>query len=126
MLSDTTATTILMVRDGERAVEFYRDRLGLKYEGRQATDEELFSLRAGGLALRVDPTATASGRTEMSFEVDDIVGEIKELESRGVSFQDYDLPGLTTVDHIAERDGQKAAWFLDPDGNVLCLHQLPS
>ena len=49
--------------------------------------------------------------------------EISDLESRGVTFEDYDMPGIKTVDHIAEMGEDKAAWFTDPDGNILCLHQ---
>ena len=59
----------------------------------------------------------------MSFEVDDIGTEIGELEQRGVVFEDYDLPDLKTVDHVCVMGAEKAAWFKDPDGNVLCLHQ---
>lgn len=59
----------------------------------------------------------------MSFEVADVEGELKALEDHGVTFEDYDVPGLTTVDHIAVMGSDKAAWFKDPDGNVLCLHQ---
>ena len=58
------------------------------------------------------------------WEVDDVAAEIADLEGRGVVFEDYDLPDLKTVDHIAEMGGEKAAWFLDPDGNVLCLHEV--
>jgi hypothetical protein len=60
----------------------------------------------------------------MSFEVGDIVAEIAALEARGVAFEDYDEPGFTTVDHVLDGGGMLAAWFLDPDGNVLCLHQV--
>jgi hypothetical protein len=59
----------------------------------------------------------------MSFEVDDVTAEIRDLEGRGVVFEDYDLPDLKTVDHVAEMGSERAAWFKDPDGNVLCLHQ---
>ena len=45
------------------------------------------------------------------------------LEQRGVVFDDYDLPDLKTVDHVCVMGAEKAAWFKDPDGNVLCLHQ---
>ena len=40
-----------------------------------------------------------------------------------MAFEDYDLPGLKTVDHVASSTGMRAAWFLDPDGNVLCVHE---
>ena len=123
MLTDSSAMTILLVRDAEKAVAFYRDTLGLKHE-MTLDGQEVFAVRSGGLALMPDPDWTPTGRTELSFEVDDIPGEIKDLQSRGVRFADYDVPGLKTVDHIAELgDGHKAAWFEDQDGNVLCLHQ---
>jgi len=44
-------------------------------------------------------------------------------EARGVAFADYDFPGLKTVGHIATLASEKAAWFLDPEGNILCVHQ---
>jgi hypothetical protein len=59
----------------------------------------------------------------MSFEVADVAAEVQNLESHGVGFEDYDMPDLTTVDHMATMGNDKAAWFKDPDGNVLCVHQ---
>jgi hypothetical protein len=59
----------------------------------------------------------------VSFEVDDISAEIGELEGRGVVFEDYDLPDFRTVDHVCVLGSEKAAWFKDPSGNVLCLHE---
>lgn len=41
-----------------------------------------------------------------------------------MAFSDYDLPDLTTVDHVCVLGSRKAAWFNDPDGNVLCLHEV--
>ncbi len=124
MLSEPVITTILQVRDGSDAVPFYRDRLGLNYRGRNSEGQEMFSLAGGaGLALMPAPDVTPTGRTELSFEVADIVAEIKDLEKRGVTFADYDLPGLKTVEHVCVLGSEKAAWFQDPDGNVLCLHE---
>jgi catechol 2,3-dioxygenase-like lactoylglutathione lyase family enzyme len=125
MLSGALTTTILQVRDSPDAVNFYRDRLGLDYQGRNSEGQEMFSLGGGsGLALMPGPDVTPTGRTELSFEVADIAAEIKDLERRGVVFADYDLPGLKTVDHVCVLGSQKAAWFEDPDGNVLCLHEV--
>jgi hypothetical protein len=58
----------------------------------------------------------------MSFEVDDLESEIADLESRGVTFEDYDLPDLKTENHVATMGDEQAAWFMDPDGNILCVH----
>lgn len=124
MLAEPVTTTILQVRDGPTSVAFYRDRLGLSYSGQNSEGQEMFALAGGAsLALMPDPDATPTGRTEISFEVDDIVREIAELEGNGVMFADYDLPGLKTVEHVCVLGSEKAAWFEDPDGNVLCLHE---
>ena len=48
---------------------------------------------------------------------------IAELEGRGVVFADYDLPGFKTVEHVCVLGSEKAAWFSDPEGNILCLHE---
>ena len=77
-----------------------------------------------GLQLLLRPDAPASGLTQVSFEVPDVEAAVRELEGRGVRFEDYDLPGLRTVDHVLTADGMRAAWFTDSEGNVLCLHQL--
>jgi catechol 2,3-dioxygenase-like lactoylglutathione lyase family enzyme len=126
MLSGSAITTILQVRNGPAAVEFYRDRLGLDYLGTNTEGQELFS--AGGSMLALMPAAEAkpTGNTELSFEVGDIVAEIDELSRRGVRFADYHLPGLKTVEDVCVLGSQKAAWFEDPDGNVLCLHEVVS
>jgi hypothetical protein len=57
---------------------------------------------------------------------------VRELRSRGVVFEDYDLPGLKTVDGIAEIEGQypskgsgeRGAWFRDSEGNMLGIGEL--
>ena len=125
MLASSPVTTVLIVRDAERSADFYREQLGLPHQGRTPDGQEIFSAGGGSaVALMSDLESEPSGRTELSFEVSDIGGEIRDLEGRGVTFEDYDLPGLKTVDHVAEMGSEKAAWFKDPDGNVLCLHEV--
>jgi catechol 2,3-dioxygenase-like lactoylglutathione lyase family enzyme len=127
MLSGSAITTILQVRDGSAAVEFYRDQLGLDYLGTNTEGQELFSAGNGSmLALMPAAEAEPTGKTELSFEVGDVVAEVEELSRRGVRFADYDLPGLKTVEHVCVLGSQKAAWFEDPTGNVLCLHEVVS
>lgn len=124
-LTDSAVSVMLPIRDAARAQEFYESRLGLPFAGTNDTTGESAYRLAGGsqLVLRVLPDAQPSPNTAMSFEVGDIVAEIAALKGRGVAFEDYDQPGFTTVDHVLDEGGMKAAWFLDPDGNVLCLHQ---
>jgi len=115
---------MLPITEPGRAQQFYGERLGLAYDDGGGDDEFAYQLVGGSrLVLRVLPDAQPSPNTAMSFQVADLTAEIAALESRGVAFEDYDSPGFTTVDHVLESDGMRAAWFLDPDGNVLCLHQ---
>ncbi|QXQ11828.1 VOC family protein [Paeniglutamicibacter sp. Y32M11] len=123
-LSNSPLTTIIPVTDTQRSQKFYEDLLGLSYRGRAADGNLLFALDGTGtLALLSDPEAKASVHTAASFEVNDISGVITELSGRGVVFEDYDLPDLKTTEHVCVLGSEKAAWFRDPDGNILCLHE---
>ncbi|MBV9832629.1 MAG: VOC family protein [Marmoricola sp.] len=117
-------TFALPVEDLDRAKKFYAESLGLDFTGTNIEGSPTFALGSGAeLMLLARPGGQRSESTAMTWAVDDVTQQVKELEAAGVTFEDYDTEYLTTVDHIAEFEGQKAAWFLDPDGNVLCLHQ---
>ena len=68
----------------------------------------------------------------MAWTVDDLEATVDRLRARGVTFEEYDLPGLRTVDGIAEVAGnypsrggvgERAAWFRDSEGNLLGIGQ---
>ena len=59
-----------------------------------------------------------------AWVVEDLATEVAELRARGVEFEEYDEPGLRTVDGIAVTPVGKAAWFKDSEGNVLTITQL--
>ncbi|MEU4738830.1 VOC family protein [Actinosynnema sp. NPDC023658] len=126
MLTATRTTTILPVSDPDRASRFYADQLGLTPLGGGPGDgTRLFELgRGDALGLMPAEEGAQSGHTVLTFEVDDLESEIGDLQRRGVRFEDYDLPELKTVNHIAVLGSQKAAWFHDSEGNVLCLHEV--
>lgn len=125
MLTDAPVTTILPVVDVERAKDFYGNRLGLALEGVQP-DGQIVYAGGGGARIALSPrqTGTRADHTALSFDVKDIAATIQALEQRGVAFADYDLPGLKTVDHVCVLGAVKAAWFNDPDGNILCIHEV--
>jgi catechol 2,3-dioxygenase-like lactoylglutathione lyase family enzyme len=117
----------LPAQDLARARRFYAEKLGLepveerpgglRYEGARGS----FSLFAS--------TGRAGGEfTQLAFEVTDLEATVRELRERGVVFEDVDVPGLQTVDGIAdvegnypsrEASGERAAWFRDSEGNLL-------
>ena len=57
----------------------------------------------------------------MGWEVDDIEATVTDLRSRGVVFEEYDFPGLKTVDGIATIGDLKTSWFKDSEGNTLAI-----
>jgi catechol 2,3-dioxygenase-like lactoylglutathione lyase family enzyme len=119
----TQVTCMLPAKDLERARRFYERALGLEPVG--AKPDGKFVYRCGGTEIALFPKAegTKAQHTALSFRVEDINRTIGELERRGVRFADYDLPGLKTVDHVCVLGSEKAAWFEDTEGNILCLHE---
>ena len=116
-------TCMLPVKDLARARDFYERALGLPPIGLKRDGK--FVYRCGGteLALFPKPEGTKAEHTALSFRVEGIAGAIAELKSRGVRFADYDLPGLKTVEHVCVLVAERAAWFEDTVGNILCLHE---
>jgi catechol 2,3-dioxygenase-like lactoylglutathione lyase family enzyme len=109
------------VADIERAVAFYRYVLGL---GHVATSEAGVLCQAGdGKVLLYRSTTPPPGHTLAGFEVDRLEPVMESLKARGVSFEDYDVPGLRTVDQVAMIGPERAAWFRDSEGNVLSISE---
>ena len=123
MFESLRATPTIAVSDIERAKKFYGETLGLKVKDERA-DGVRYEAGGGSLVL-VYPSqfAGTAQSTYMGFDVDDVEKAVGELRERGVVFEDYDMPGLKTVDGIAEIEGIKGAWFKDPDGNILSIGQ---
>jgi catechol 2,3-dioxygenase-like lactoylglutathione lyase family enzyme len=131
MLENGDIAARIPAQDLERARAFYADKLGL-----HPTE-----VRPGGLRYRCgtgwfaifESSGAASGEhTQMAWEVDDIEATVEELRRRGVVFEEVDLPGLKTINGIAEvagnypssgAVGERAAWFRDSEGNLLGLGQ---
>lgn len=123
-LKMNTATTILPVDDAARARSFYTEKLGLPHRGKTDDGSELLGAD-GGPMLQLMPVSDGrhSEHTALSFEVTDIEDTVRDLEARGVMFQDYDLPTLKTENHVCTTESEKSAWFMDTEHNILCVHQ---
>jgi catechol 2,3-dioxygenase-like lactoylglutathione lyase family enzyme len=123
MLFDSAVTTMLPVKDIDRARRFYEGCLGLKPGGFKPDGKFVYAVGGSTLALFPKPEGTKADHTAISFRVPDIAAAIKALKGSGVVFEDYDFPGLKTVDHVCVLGAEKAAWFKDTEGNVLCIHE---
>lgn len=119
----TEATCMLPVKDLARARRFYEDVLGLAAEGERPDGKFVYHCGGTRIALFPKPEGTKAEHTALSFRVDDIAAAVAALQGRGLRFADYDLPGLKTVDHVCVLGAEKAAWFEDSEGNILCLHE---
>ena len=124
MLSHSRVTAVLPVLDLARARHFYEETLGLPPAEPWPGQSALYRIGGTRLELEVhdDPWRHAN-HTAASFEVDDIQREVGDLEGRGVVFEDYDLPELRTVGHVAQVGSLRTAWFKDSEGNVLSIYQ---
>lgn len=124
MLGNAPITTILPVINMERARDFYEQKLGLKPLGMHSDGNFLYAGGNGAMiALHPKESGTKADHTALSFQVQDISATVTALEQKGVVFEDYDLPGLKTVNHVCVLGAEKAAWFKDPEGNYLCIHE---
>ena len=123
MLSDKPTYTTIPVSGLERATRFYSDTLGLTPE---MITEGGVMYRTGGTRFFVYPSAfKAAGHTQMSWVVGDIKAEVAALKASGVDFESFDRPGIKTVDGISQvGPAVWAAYFRDPDGNLLGLTQI--
>jgi catechol 2,3-dioxygenase-like lactoylglutathione lyase family enzyme len=111
------------VKDLATATRFYGGVLGL-----QLVSENPFEViyKSGNCRMSIYVTSSAGTNqaTYATWEVDDIDAEVDDLKGKGVQFEQYDMEGVTRDGdiHTLGDSGEKAAWFKDPDGNILCLH----
>lgn len=120
MLADKDVAANIAVKDLARAQKFYEGTLGLKEAGREG--EEVIAYRSGNSTVLVyrSEFAGTNKATCMTWIVGDEVDKIaRELKSKGVAFEHYDMPGLKLEGDVHVGHGMKVAWFKDPDGNIL-------
>lgn len=121
MLGDNDAMATVAVRSLSAGRKFYEGKLGFKVvhtEGDQAV-----TLKSGKSQLLVYQSqfAGTNKATAATWMVKDVEGLVKELKSKGVAFEHYNMPGLTLKGDVHVAGPHKNAWFKDPDGNILAL-----
>lgn len=124
MFEDARGAAVVAASDIQRARSFYENVLGLTpYD--ENLDAELVFYRLGGVPLMVYRSGYAgtAQNTVFALETDDLDRDMAALREKGVTFKDYDFPGLTTVDGVAEMEGERSSWFEDSEGNILALSQ---
>jgi predicted enzyme related to lactoylglutathione lyase len=124
MLSTAPAIATIPYRGLKTALTFYAKKLGLRREAGSVKDGYLEFKAGKGTTLTLFESSSRkkSDNTAVTFEVKDLRREMAVLRKRGLEFEEYDLPGIKTVDGVAKGMGLNA-WLKDPDGNVLALHE---
>ena len=114
--------TFLLTRDPGAATSFYRDALGFQY---LRDDGFALVFDLGGVMLRIGKVKefAPAQNTVLGWEVDDIGAALKQFEQKGVRFERYPNMGQDDQGICTFPNGDKVAWFKDPDGNVLSLSQ---
>jgi catechol 2,3-dioxygenase-like lactoylglutathione lyase family enzyme len=126
MLKDQSSSAIVAVSDLSRVRDFYRDKLGLEIVGEQG--EDVLAFRTGATRLivyRSDFAGTNRANAAVWSCGEEIDAIVRALEEKGVAFEHYpDLPGLKIEGNMHVAGAMRAAWFKDPDGNILHLNNM--
>jgi catechol 2,3-dioxygenase-like lactoylglutathione lyase family enzyme len=122
MLNDSNVMAMAAVKDLDEAKKFYGETLGLNQ-----VDENpggvTYASGSGQLFVYPTPNAGTNQATTATWEVSDIEAVVEDLAGKGVAFEHYEMPGATITGHVHDWEGEKAAWFKDPSGNILGLTQ---
>jgi catechol 2,3-dioxygenase-like lactoylglutathione lyase family enzyme len=119
MLGDKDATPTVAVKDLAAAKSFYEGTLGLTPA--RSEEKSVLTYKAGRTVMLVYESkyAGTNEATAVTWAVgDDVEGVVRDLKARGVTFEHYDLPGLTRQGDLHVAGKLKNAWFKDPDGNI--------
>lgn len=106
----------------QRARKFYEEVIGLPPKTEYAGG---VVYECGGVCVFMYPTPNAgtSKASQAFWQVRDVEAEVAELKSRGVKFEEYDLPTGKMKNSIMTAGGAKTAWFKDTEGNILAVSQ---
>jgi catechol 2,3-dioxygenase-like lactoylglutathione lyase family enzyme len=118
-MSDAVAT--LGVEDVKAARRFYEEKLG--FEPEDVREGDVVTYRSGRTKLFVYQSdfAGTNRATAATWIVSDVDGIVEDLKKKGVSFERYEMPGMKLEGDVHVAGDMRAAWFKDPDGNILAL-----
>lgn len=124
MLGSLGVAPTVPVTNLEQAKRFYEDVVGLKPAGFEVPGHFLYDCGGGMMLAIYERAPSKADHTLATFMVSDVDAAAIDLKAKGVKFEEYDFPGLKTVDGIATLGGWRGGWFKDPDGNILAVGQL--
>ena len=120
MLGKYEAAATIPVRDLARARQWYSEKLGFEPE-RVEPEGALYHSGCGYFSLYPSEFVGTAKHTLMGWRTDDLDREMREMRAKGIRFEEYDMPGLKTVNGVAQMGNERGAWFKDMDGNILSI-----
>ena len=123
MLKNAPIVPYIPARDVARARRFYEEKVGLIPREETAGGVVYECGNGSWVFLYPTPNAGTSKASQAFWQVQDVEAEVAQLKAKGVVFEEYNMPGLKTVNSIATAGGNKAAWFKDTEGNILAIIQ---
>lgn len=119
MLGNNDVCACLAVKDMDEATKFYGQTLGLE-KGMESPGGTFFTSGDSGVFVYPSQFAGSNQATAAAWQVDDVDATVNDLKAKGVTFEQYDnIPGATREGDVHVMGDLRAAWFKDPDGNIL-------
>jgi predicted enzyme related to lactoylglutathione lyase len=119
MLSQRSVYATIPASDVSRAQRWYEEKLGFTPRAIEPSGTMYDAGGGTGFLIYPTPNAGQAPNTLMSFSSQDVGADVTALRARGVVFEEYDFPGLKTVQGVAKLGDIEAAWFRDSEGNIL-------
>jgi len=123
MLKNAVIVPYIPVANVARAREFYERKVGLVVKEEYAGGVIYECGKGSWVFLYPSAGAGTSKASQAFWAVDNVEAEVAALKSRGIVFEEYDMPGIKTVNSVATGGGAKTAWFKDSEGNILAISQ---
>ncbi len=125
MLANSRVSAILPAENLTRARKFYEEVLGLKVKDEDLGEGHvMYEAGQGTMLVVYERGRTKAEHTAAGFWVDNLEETMAGLRTKGLVFEEYDFPGLKTVNGIATIGKTKSAWFKDPEGNIIGLTEM--
>ena len=124
MLTTAPIRAYLPASNIPRARKFYEQQIGLPPKD-EYSGGVIYECGGAEVFLYPTPNAGTSKASQAYWSVTDVETEVADLKSRGVKFEEYNMPGIKMTNSISivTGGGAKTAWFKDTEGNILAVSQ---
>ena len=123
MFENAACYAVLPASDLARARSFWHDTFGIGEvdDGFEEAGAAMFDIGGTRVLMYETQFAGTAQNTALGIDSDDFDTDMAGLKAKGVTFDDYDLPGVKTIDGVIEIGGMRTAWFNDSEGNIIAL-----